>query len=134
MGEKFVCPKCGSDNIQSCQVIYQNGTISHSYTSTNGDNTVNTSGVESTSLAQSVAPPAQKETHWGKMIVIGAFAVFSVLDGILWLAAILGLIAAGFFQTSQEANEYNEKQWPKEYKAWQHSYLCHRCGHYFQLD
>lgn len=134
MGEKFVCPKCGSDNIQSCQVIYQNGTISHSYTSTNGDDTVNTSGVESTSLAQSVAPPAQKETHWGKMIIFGAFAVFSVLDGILWLAAILGLIAAGFFQTSQEANEYNEKQWPKEYKAWQHSYLCHRCGHYFQLD
>ena len=134
MAGKFVCPKCGSDNIQSCQVIYQNGTVSHSYTSTNGDNTVNTSGVESTSLAQSVAPPPQKETHWGGMVVAGAFAIFSLLDGILWLAAILALVAAGLFQTSQEASDYNAKQWKKEYYAWQHSYLCHRCGHYFQLD
>ena len=134
MAEKFICPKCGSDNIQSCQVIYQNGTVGHSYTTRSGDYEANTSGVESTQLAQSVAPPAQKETHWGKMIVAGFFAVASFFDGVFWLGVILALVAAGLFQTGTEASSYNENQWPREYKRWQHSYLCHRCGNYFQLD
>jgi transcription elongation factor Elf1 len=134
MGEKFVCPKCGSDNIQSCQVIYQNGTISHSYTSTNGDNTVNTSGVESTSLAQSVAPPPKKDEPY--MGVLGCLGVAVVFYWWGWpVASIICVLAAiGNAISIKEAMDYNEKQWPKEYKAWQHSYLCHRCGHYFQLD
>lgn len=134
MAGRFVCPKCGSENIQKCSVIYQQGTVSHSYTSTSGDYTVNTSGEESTELAQSVAPPSQKETHWGKMIVAGFFAVASVADGYIVLAIILGLLAVGLFQTSQEASEYNDKQWPIDYKNWQNTYFCHRCGNYFRMD
>lgn len=134
MAGKFICPKCGSDNIQRCSVIYQQGTVGHSYTSRSGDYSVETSGVESTGLAQSVAPPPQKETHWGKMVVAGFFTVASFLDGYFWLGVILALVTAGLFQSSQEASEYNEKQWPREYKAWERSYLCHRCGNYFQLD
>ena len=70
MSGKFVCPKCGSDNIQRCSVIYQNGTISHSYTSRSGDYSVDTSGVESSALARSVAPPAKEEASRGKMLAV----------------------------------------------------------------
>ena len=134
MAGKFVCPKCGSENIQKCSVIYQNGTVSHSYTSRSGDYSVDTSGVESSALAQSVAPPAQRDTDWGKMIVAGFFAVASFFDGFFWLGVILALVAIYFFSSSQDANEYNDKQWPKDYRAWENSWLCHKCGNYFRID
>ena len=134
MSGKFVCPKCGSDNIQRCSVIYQNGTISHSYTSRSGDYSVDTSGVESSALARSVAPPAKEEASWGKMIIAGFFAVASFLDGVYWLAVILALATVYFFQSSNEANEYNEKKRPREYKNWENSRLCHKCGNYFRID
>lgn len=134
MAGKFVCPKCGSENIQRCSVIYQQGTVDHSYTSRSGDYSVDTSGTESTALAQSVAPPAQHETSWGKMIVAGFFAVASFLDGFFWLGVILALVAVGLFSSSQEASEYNSKQWSQDYKAWENSWLCHKCGNYFHLD
>ena len=131
MSRSFRCPKCGSENIQSCPVIYQSGTVGHSYTSRSGDYQIDTSGTESTHLAQSVAPPAQKETFWGFMIVTGAIAAFALSEGSLIIAAIFGLLAGGSFVTNQEASEYNEKIWPREYKNWQRSYMCHRCGNIF---
>lgn len=133
MAGKFACPKCGSENIQRCSVIYRQGTVSHSYTSTSGDYSVDTSGVESTELAQSVAPPEKKETHWGKMIVAGFFAVDAFVVDYTILAIILGLLTVGLFQTSQEASEYNDKQWPIDYKNWENTYFCHRCGNYFRM-
>lgn len=131
MSDKFCCPKCGSENIQSCPVIYQSGTVGHSYTSRSGNYEIDTSGTESTALAQSVAPPAQKDTSWGAMIVTGLIAGFALKEGSLIIAGIFGLAAVGSFMMSQEASEYNEKQWPKEYKNWERSYLCHRCGNIF---
>lgn len=133
MSGNFVCPKCGSENIQKCSVIYRNGTVGHSFTTRSGDYSAETSGVESTELAQSVAPPQKKDTSWGLMIGLGLFSFFSFLDDIYILALILGVMAIGAYSSSQEASDYNNKQWPKEYRAWENSYLCHRCGHYFQL-
>lgn len=135
MAKSFSCPHCGSENIQRCQVIYQQGTVNHSYTTRSGDYESNTSGTESTSLAQSVAPPEQKETFWGTMLVTGIIAAIALFDGGHYIVAgIFGLLAGGSFVTSQEANEYNEKQWPTEFKNWQNSYLCHRCGHCFIME
>ena len=132
MSRSFRCPKCGSENIQSCPVIYQSGTVGHSYTSRSGDYQIDTSGTESTHLAQSVAPPAQKETFWGFMLITGAIAAFALYDGFHYvIAGIFGLVAAVSFVTNQEASEYNEKIWPREYKNWQRSYMCHRCGNIF---
>lgn len=134
MARKFVCPKCGSDNIQRCSVIYQQGTVGHSYTSRSGDYSVETSGTESTALAQSVAPPPKKSTNWGWMVITGFFTVASFLDGYPILGVILALATIVLFQDSKESSEYNDKQWPRDYEAWESSYLCHRCGNYFQLD
>lgn len=133
MSGKFACPKCGSDNIQKCSVIYQQGTVGHSYTSRSGDYSVETSGVESTELARSVAPPPQKSTNWGWMIIAGIFTVASFGDGYPILGVILALVTICLFQDSKESSDYNNNQWPRDYRAWQNSYLCYRCGHYFQL-
>lgn len=134
MAGKFSCPNCGSENIQSCPVIYQSGTVGHSYTTRSGDYESNTSGVESTQLAQSVAPPAQKETFWVPMVILGIIAFFAFDSKSYIVAPICGLLAGGSFMLSQEASEYNEKQWPIDYRNWQRSYFCHRCGNIFQMD
>ena len=134
MAEKFVCPKCGSSDIQRCSVIYQSGTVGHSYTSRSGDYNVETSGTESTALAQSVAPPAKKETHWGGMIVLGLIGAECFIEDFWILGIIFALAAIGLFMGNQEASDYNDKQWPRDYKDWQNSWLCHRCGHYFIMD
>lgn len=133
MAGKFACPKCGSENIQRCSVIYRQGTVSHSYTSTSGDYSVDTSGVESTELAQSVAPPEKKESHWLATIVVGIFTASAFAEGHWIIGIILALIVMGLFQSNQEASEYNDKQWPIDYKNWENTYFCHRCGNYFRM-
>ena len=132
--ERYRCPRCDSENIQSCPVIYQQGTVGHSYTTRSGDYSATTSGTESTALAQSVSPPEQKETHWIAMIITGVIALFAFMDGSMIAALIFGGITYAAYSVSQEASEYNDKQWPAEYKAWQNSYLCHRCGNIFVLN
>lgn len=133
MSGNFVCPKCGSENIQKCSVIYRSGTVGHSYTTRSGDYTAETSGVESTDLAQSVAPPPKKEEPYGGML--GCFALAGLF--LMWnwpiVAVICGLAGLGNIMSIKEALDYNNNQWPRDYRAWENSYLCHRCGHYFQL-
>lgn len=138
----FKCPHCGSENIQKCEVIYMNGTTNISATTTAGDVEAQTSGQISTSLAQSVAPPAQKEEHWIAFIVCGLIALWSGYScwssyhsqGINWLFPIFfALVSFGCYTGSKEAHEYNTNQYPREYQAWKKSYICHRCGSVFQM-
>ncbi len=84
-------------------------------------------------LAQSVAPPPKKNTLWGLMIVFGLVSLFSLHEGYSILSLLFSMPAIGAFTKSQEASDYNEKIWPRKYKAWENGYLCHRCGHHFQL-
>ncbi len=133
MSEKFCCPKCGSEHIQSCPVIYQSGTVGHSYTSRSGNYEIDTSGTESTALAQSVAPPPQKETSWVAMIITGFLGYAFLNDGGYIIGGVFALIAIACAMSSSEASEYNEKQWPEEYRRWERSYMCHRCGNIFLL-
>lgn len=107
MAGKFVCPKCGSENIQRCSVIYQQGTVDHSYTSRSGDYSVDTSGTESTALAQSVAPPAKKDEPYGSCLGCIAIAVVLFWWGYVILVAVFGLAAAGWAFSIKEAMEYN---------------------------
>lgn len=134
MAEKLICPKCSSDNIQKCSVIYQSGTVDHSYTSRSGDNTVETSGTESTTLAQSVAPPAKHDEPYGAFLgCLGIAGLFYLWDWTI-VSIICVLAALGQAISIKEAMDYNSNQWPRDYKAWQHSWFCHKCGHYFIID
>ena len=137
---KFKCPKCGSGDIQKCEMIYMNGTVNHSSTTTVGNYESETSSQASTSLAQSVAPPTKKETYWTATIIAGvitAFAGDAVLNHFqtarLVIAIIAGLFTWACYSMTQEANEYNEKQYPIEYENWQNSYVCFRCGNRFRM-
>ena len=144
----FQCPHCGSGDIQKCEMIYMNGTVNHSSTTTIGNYESETSGQASTSLAQSVAPPTQKEEHWiatavcgfiTVMIVHGLWKDFTspfghgIHTGHLIAALIFGAFTWAFYTMTQEATEYNEKQFPLEYDEWKNSYVCFRCGNRFRL-
>ena len=131
---KFICPHCHSDNIQKCSIVYKNGTSNHQYTTTVNGNEVETSGVEHTTLAKEVAPPAKKETSWGAMVILGLVAVFCLLDGIFWIGVIAGLLALGCYGSSSEAAKFNEQEYPALYQQWLNTYICNRCGHVFTLN
>lgn len=130
---KFCCPKCGSENIQSCQMIYQNGVSSGTYTTTNGNETTSTRGTQITDLAASVAPPAKKDesTPLGSVFVCGILAAIFFFADHWIVAAILALLAAGAYETYTEAVNFNQKTYPSLYDDWLNSYTCHRCGNRF---
>lgn len=126
------CPKCGSNETQSCQVIFNAGTTSHSSVARDDyGNEVKTTGNTSTNLAQMVAPPAKKENHWIATIVTGILAAMGVPDGSFIWIGFFGLIAFGLYQQSQEADKYNSEVYPQEIKDWENSYYCHKCGNRF---
>ena len=128
---EFKCPKCGSENIQKCEVIYMSGTVSHSSTTTMGRYEATTEGQASTDLAQAVAPPAQQDTSWLAGIVVAFIAFVLFDDGGIIPGLVLGAIALLLFKSSADAENYNSNVYPKEYDRWKHSYICHRCGNRF---
>lgn len=128
---EFKCPKCGSENIQKCEVIYMSGTVSHSSTTTLGKYEATTEGQASTDLAQAVAPPAQQDTSWLAGIVVAFIAFVLFDDGGIIPGLVLGAIALLLFKSSADAENYNSNVYPKEYDRWKHSYICHRCGNRF---
>ena len=130
---EFKCPKCGSENIQKCEVIYMSGTVSHSSTTTFGRYEATTEGQASTDLAQAVAPPAQQDTSWLAGIVVAFIAFVLFDDGGIIPGLVLGAIALLLFKSSVDADKYNKEVYPKEYRRWQRSYICHRCGNRFLI-
>ena len=134
----FICPNCGSENIQKLQMVYQLGTASRSAVTKNQNGEESTtSEYSSTSLAASVAPPTKKETAWLAMIVCAFIAV-----GIVYFFRNSGwikIIGGGFFSLcaigccfgSVEASKWNETEYPTLYAQWARSFICHKCGHRF---
>lgn len=142
---EFKCPKCGSENIQKCEIIYAHGTSNMSATTTGtttiGEIEAQTTGQSSTNLAQLVAPSSSKTEYWGATIIAGIVTFIFVRDmfnhhfsfGGIVLTAIVAIATFIFYSISQEADNYNKNEYPKAYKEWQNSYLCHRCGNRFLI-
>ena len=139
----FKCPHCGSENIQKCSVIYHSGTTSNqSTTKINGNVEAETSGVSSTNLAQQLAPPAKKEESWIAGFICGAIFLYLLYDFIFVsrfsflgfvIVAVFGLGAWATLNSSEEAQKYNENQFPIDYDVWTKSYFCYRCGNVFYM-
>ena len=127
---KFMCPHCHSEHIQKCSIVYQNG--ASQITTSNGEE-VRIIGEGLTQLAQQVAPPAKKETHWGAMVISGFLAVLLLTSGLFIVGVILGVIAFGLYGSSDEAAKFNKEEYPILYNQWCNSYICNRCGHTFFL-
>ena len=128
--KEYKCPHCGSDNIQKCEIIYRNGTITHSSTTTLGKYESTTEGQASTELAQSVAPPTEQSTSWIAVCVFLFLAYLFFKDSFIAFL-VLGGIALLLIKSSVDADTYNKEVFPKEYARWQHSYICYRCGNRF---
>ena len=42
--------------------------------------------------------------------------------------------AAACYFESQEAEKFNNEEYPALYNQWLNTYICHRCGHKFTLN
>ena len=85
----YVCPKCGSDDIQSFKSIYESGTRMVTRQRRNSDGKIeNYQTLEYTNnLAKSVAPPSEMECGWSPFTV--AFWFFGGFCGIVTFALLL---------------------------------------------
>lgn len=133
MKPDYRCPRCRSENVQSCPVIYQSGT-SGSASVTAADRFIAvTRGKTMTDLARSVAPPMRKKTGWWVTVVLICVTLLLLNTNHTWLIVIALGAACLSGKDNFDAKEYNEQIWPRIYDTWLHSYLCHRCGNIFVI-
>lgn len=149
----YVCPKCGSDQIQLYSIAYSGG-ISAVNTNTVGVGLTGsgigvggakTVGTSQTALSQSVAPPEKLPVVKGiLMSVILVPLVVAIVVGILeiMLKIRLGAVASviifaamvyALYRYPYNYYQYNKNVYPQEMERWQHSWLCAKCGHRFIL-
>lgn len=140
------CPRCGSQNTQPLQLIYQSGVtqvhVFHRLHGAGGQvgGHIQSDGSQQTLLAQSVAPPARRSASFsGWCFVTAAMLLFDVwrtprfgpverFESVVAIAAlILGFVLA------QVIGKINEGI-ATEYERWLRSWLCHRCGTLFMMD
>ena len=139
------CPKCGSDNCQRLEVVYEGGTQQINTTSrtsgvgiTGGPSLggamahTSTTGTSQSTLARKAAPPQKKKIGlFVVMIVIGF--IFMGLNSII--AKLIGLAVIGYggyliYKTSK----YNKNEFPVNYNYWLNQWLCHKCGSIFHRE
>lgn len=132
------CGKCGSENTQRLQLIYDGGTQDISATShTAGVGSISgalglsgsvtkTAGTSRSVLAQKVSPPEKRKLM---AVVVLALIGFLCLTGSFGVVVFgLLLIAVGGYGT-YDAIRFNTQHWPGLYQRWLDSWMCHKCGH-----
>lgn len=136
------CPNCGSENVQSCQMIYMNGTNDSSHVTMHGlaDSFSVTQGQTQTQLAQSVAPPSPKKTYWIWFSLFFAGAVLNTLAGMTFgvtnafISSLFPIaMCIWLFRKNRNNSNWNKYEYPKIYQQWQNSFVCHRCGTIFGI-
>lgn len=89
-----------------------------------------TSGVSRSALAERVAPPAKKKYA---ALVVAAW-LFLTLSSVA-SGAVLTLVALSIFMLCvyaiYSAVKYNRHVWPGQYKHWQETWICHKCGNIY---
>ena len=135
------CPQCNSENTQRLRVVYEGGTNAIQTTSRSmgagvgsgflsGGGVTTTSGVSQSGLAANATPPAKK--RYAKPFLAAAFLTGAAAHSpdvvLMWpLAAIPVVVLWKRFA-------YNRDQWPRLFTAWDASWMCHKCGHMYQLS
>lgn len=145
-GNRFKCPKCDSENIQSYETIYAGGRATQASTtdgiSIGSDFSVghaNTSGSSITHLAQTCAPPV-REIYRGYFACIFYGILASILGAIFFaihpIASVIGVFVP-LYKLAKRVKRVNAERYlefAQSYKQWQHSYYCHRCGNRFIIN
>ena len=127
------CPKCGSEDCQRLEVVFEGGTQNINTTSrTSGASMggalahTKTTGTSQSTLAQKASPPQkQKLGVFIVMIIVGFFMLSAV--SIVWkILGVLLMIGAGYLIF--KVVTYNKNEYPKKYQYWLNEWLCHKCG------
>jgi hypothetical protein len=142
----LACPNCQSDNLQTFRMVFETGTSSTESVSSGtaigltggggigiGVGSSKSSGTTMSLLAQKVAPPVKKKVALAWLItVLAALFVVSGLGtkewGMVMFFAIVGTIT-GYIAVTR--SKWNQHQFPALMRAWERSWLCHKCGNTF---
>lgn len=141
-----VCSKCGSDNIQRLEVIYEHGTQDINTSSKTvgvglgggglgvGGGKTKTSGQSQSVMAQKAAPPAKKKmVFFIVMVIVGLIMASSFKENyMVGLAGLVFLALGGFL--SYKTFIYNKNEFPLLYQTWLNAWMCNKCGNIFVIE
>lgn len=144
----YICPKCGSEQVQALSLIHGAGTstgrtFGGGFGMTGDGEIGAVQGAAFTSsqsaLSQRAAPPEQKAISGllglAVLLLIGGVAIGSMTDrtlvGVVAGFAMFGLVA---FLAFDGPVAYNREEWPRLMERWQRTFMCGRCGEFFEVD
>lgn len=143
MAISISCPQCGSDNVQSFQILNAQGTsVINTTTRSSGIGIIGgsvgvaggsstTSGVQQTAIGQMTAPPVTKKYMLKGLItlVFAGIAVSAPFSGGGFGGFIICLAIAAIFGYFCWKNlKWNANVYPNLVAQWQNSFLCNKCG------
>jgi len=136
------CPKCGSDNFQTKEMIYKSGrqdisAVSITGNTKGGHSLTPAMGTSSTLLSSEMRPPVKKAFMGGCLMLVGGMplvaALMAAVTGGIYpmLLVIIALSASAVFlgwKSIEKDKEYNETIYPELYNEWASTWVCLRCG------
>jgi hypothetical protein len=135
-----ICPKCGSDRVQSFEAVHSGGTSTFAARAQGSHDLVGyveTTGQSSTQQAMLCAPPQKLQTFKIGLGIpfLGLMAgllltIFKVGDLVLSIVLVASL-AAGIWYI-QHAIRFNNGVYPGLLTAWRRKWLCQACHHQFE--
>jgi hypothetical protein len=156
---RFDCPRCGSPNCQRASLLYASGThrlaaISEHITYASGGGIMgitNTSGLQQSALAQSLAPPTLRSVEGPVAaglvlgVMFGGAAAGTLLGGLRSFenvgvvatvvgTGILAICLICGIALGQANSNWNRTVGAKLRRAWERTFVCMRCGHAFTAD
>ena len=133
------CPKCGSENCQRLEVMYELGTQDINTVSRRaaigsvagrgaaGIGSTTTEGQSQTRMAEKASPPETRRYVFAAFFAFMAFLLFSASRTLTWQVIALAIIAAcGYYM--YKVYHYNSKEWPAQYQYWKDQWACLKCG------
>lgn len=137
------CMKCGSDNCQRLEMVYESGTQQINTTSRTvgggvaragvggGAAHTTTSGTSRSTLANKAAPPLKQGI--GMFVIMMIIGIFMLAGG--WVFKLLGIGLIGFaIYSIKNILSYNKDEFPKKYNYWLNQWMCHKCGDIYHKE
>jgi transcription elongation factor Elf1 len=133
------CPKCSSNELRSCAVVWREGTtdargaiVGGSFGSAGFQPAAASTYQQSqTLLAQQCAPPKKRgewSIVWAMFFVIGGFNFLVRSNWILGIPLmLLGTYCVWLFM---QARTYNREELPGALRRWEDTFVCSRCGEF----
>ncbi len=139
------CPKCGSDDTRSFEMVYTEGTSTGTFTAgsyTLGVGATLTKGqtANQSVLASRTRPPEKPDMRLGLLLValfvslIVSMILVSGISGlsgglkfIVFLGVAVGMVAGAYMLERRRLQPLME-QYTIDFATWKRSWICSRCG------